>query len=75
MNTIAEAVASTLEDLRKSSAQSAVEHRQRTGGWIGKINEWFRWFAVSVLKHGKLFVATIIYTTFFFFGFSELKIN
>ena len=53
MNTIANAVTATLEDLHKSTSKSAVEHRQRTGGWFGKFNEWLRWFAVSILKHGK----------------------
>ena len=53
MNTIANAVTATLGDLRTSNAKSAVEHRQKTGGWFGKIHEWLRWFAVSVLKHGK----------------------
>jgi hypothetical protein len=55
MNTIANAVTATLEDLHKSTSKSAVEHRQRTGGWFGKINEWLRWLAVSILKHGKYF--------------------
>ncbi len=72
MNTIANAVTATLEDLHKSTSKSAVEHRQRTGGWFGKINEWLRWLAVSVLKHGKLQIMSIIYSIFleYFLNFS-----